>query len=402
MPGETIDRRYLVVLGAGLTQFTIIGLLFAYALFFKAFEDEFGWSRTLLSACTSAAFLVMGVLAIVGGRLNDRYGPKLVLGVSGVIAAMGFALISQISQPWHLFVLFGLCVGVGMSTHDVVTLSTIARWFDKRRGIMTGVVKTGTAIGQVVIPLVAAALIVAYGWRASILVLGIAAGIILLVAASMMKLPTQTAANSPSNQPGASFAEARRSRIFWSICAMQFLFFPTLMTIPLHIVVHGTDLGMASGSAAALLSVIGAASVAGRLSIGTVADRIGGRMSYVLCFVPIGLSVIALTITTDHWVLYGIMVVYGFGHGGLFTVVSPTIAEYFGLRAHGAIFGPVLFCGTLGGAIGPMIAGRVFDVTGSYFWAFTGLGCLMCAALVLALSLPRPDHSQWAAAPSSV
>jgi MFS family permease len=153
------DPRYKVVFGAWLTQFTVIGLLFSYGLLFKIFETEFGWSRTLLSACTSLAFLMMGVLAIFSGRLNDRYGPRAVLGVAGTLYGLGFALISQVSEPWHLFAIFGLLLGVGLSTHDVVTLSTVARWFQRRRGVMTGVVKVGTAAGQVAIPPLAALLI---------------------------------------------------------------------------------------------------------------------------------------------------------------------------------------------------------------------------------------------------
>jgi len=87
-----LDKRYLIVLGACLTQFTVIGLLFSYGLIFKAFEVEFGWSRTLLSSCMSFAFLVMGVLAFFGGRLSDRYGPRLVLAVAGTLCGMGYAL----------------------------------------------------------------------------------------------------------------------------------------------------------------------------------------------------------------------------------------------------------------------------------------------------------------------
>jgi len=137
----------VVVFGACLTQFTVIGLLFAYGVFFKVFEDEFGWSRTLLSSCSSVAFLVMGTLAIVGGRMSDRYGPRIVLCISGALFSLGFVLASQLSQPRQLIVVFGLLLGVGLSTHDVVTLSTVARWFERKRGIMTGVVKTGTAVG---------------------------------------------------------------------------------------------------------------------------------------------------------------------------------------------------------------------------------------------------------------
>ena len=91
--------RYLVVTGSSITQFTVIGLLFSYGVFFKELEIEFGWSRTMLSSCTAIAFLSMGILAILGGRLTDKYGPTIVLGISGVLFGLGFALISQISAP---------------------------------------------------------------------------------------------------------------------------------------------------------------------------------------------------------------------------------------------------------------------------------------------------------------
>ena len=184
-----MDKRYFVVAGACLTQFTIIGLLFSYGLFFKVFEEEFGWSRTLLSGAMSLAFLMMGVLAIFGGRLNDRYGPRIVLSITGLFYGAGFALISQVSQPWQLFAIFGLFIGLGMSTHDVVTLSTVARWFEKRRGIMTAVVKIGTAAGQATLPLLAAFLIAWIGWRDALIVLGVlASGVLLRRTVLMLKV----------------------------------------------------------------------------------------------------------------------------------------------------------------------------------------------------------------------
>ena len=163
-----MQPRYLVVIGACVTQFTVIGSLFSFGLLFKTFEVEFGWSRTVLSSCSAVAFLVMGVLAIAAGRLSDKYGPKRVLAVSGLLFGLGYALISQVTQPWHLFVIFAVSIGLGMSTHDVVTLSTIARWFEGRRGVMTGVVKVGTAVGQVVLPPVMALLIVLLGWQMAV------------------------------------------------------------------------------------------------------------------------------------------------------------------------------------------------------------------------------------------
>jgi len=384
-----IDPRYLVVFGACLTQFTVIGVMFAYALFFKDLEAEFGWSRTLLSACMSAAFLVMGILAIVGGRLSDRFGPRWVLAATGITYGLGFVLLSTISEPWHLLLIFGLFVGIGMSTHDVVTLPTVARWFDKRRGVMTGVAKVGTAMGQVIIPPVAAILIINLGWRSASVALGIAAGVLLLIAAMAMKSPPPYEPESGgSRNDHVTFADARRTRVFWTLCAIQFLFFPALMTIPLHIVVHGMDMGMAATTAALLMSVIGGCSIAGRLFIGMLFDRIGGRGAFLLCLVPLIISLISFLFIHSTSQLFMAVTLYGFAHGGLFTVVSPTVAHYFGTRALGTLFGIILFFGTLGGTAGPILTGWLFDVNGNYLLAFGILAGLAVIGLGLALSLP--------------
>jgi MFS family permease len=387
-----LDPRYLVVVGACLTQFTVIGLLFSYGLFFEVFETEFGWSRTVLSSAASLAFLMMGVLASPMGRLSDRFGPRPVLAMSGALYGLGVGLIAGVAEPWQLLLIFSAFIGLGMSTHDVVTLSTVARWFERRRGVMTGVVKTGTAIGQVVIPPLAAVAIASLGWRSAALGLGAAAAGLLVAAALAMSRPPARKPREP-NAPAADgfdFREAARTRIFWTLCAMQFLFLPTLTTLPLHIAIHGMDLGLTAAIAATLLSVIGAASAAGRLTIGAFSDRIGGKNSYILCFVPLILSLLALLWIETPWPLFVAIAVYGFAHGGFFTIVAPTIAEFFGVRAHGAIFGAVLFFGTIGGALGPILAGRSFDVTESYGFAFATLAAMAALGLVLALSLPSP------------
>ncbi|MBX2882000.1 MAG: MFS transporter [Granulosicoccus sp.] len=385
--------RIRVVVAAFLTQAIIIGCMFSYGVFFKILEEEMGWSRTILSASSSVAFLTMGVLAIVGGRLNDRYGPRWVLSISGVLTGLGYVLMSQVTESWQLLIFFGLFIGVGLSTHDVVTLSTVASWFDKRRGAMTGVVKTGTACGQMILPVVATLLVSIYGWRSALIIIGVGVAASLLLISQWMRRPTENKAAAQQVQSevwGLSFAQAKRTRILWTLCAIQFCFFPALMTIPLHILVHATDLGMTTVKAATVLSLIGGSSILGRLSIGMLLDKLGGRTSLIFCLLPLALSLGSLLIIENPSNLYLFALAYGIAHGGLFTVVSPTVAEYFGMKAHGAIFGVILFFGTLGGAAGPLLAGVLFDLLGSYQLTFALLSALALAGLLLAISLRKP------------
>ena len=392
-----MQARYLVVAGACLTQFTVIGLLFSFGLFFKIFEAEFGWSRTLFSAASALSFFMMGVLAMLGGRLSDHFGPRRVLAFTGLCFGLGYALLSQLSAPWQLFALFGTLIALGMGTHDVVTLSTVARWFEGKRGLMTAVVKVGTAVGQVVLPPLVAALILWLGWRHAVVGIGAAAGLALICAALLMRAPEAKPAAATASPAAASrdidLAAARRSRPFWTLCAIQFLFMPTLTTVPLHLPAHASDMGLTTPQAATLLSVVGAASVAGRLTIGKLSDVLGGRASYMFCLSLLALSLALLAATSAPLWLYPVVALYGFAHGAHFVVVSPTVAEYFGLKALGTIFGQVLFCGTVGAAFGPILAGRLFDTTGSYFWAFMTLCGLAILAILLAFTLPRRDQA---------
>lgn len=394
MNNATTRSRAPIVIGACLVQFTVIGGVFAYGVFFSALETELGWSRTVLSACTSLAILIMGLFAVSAGRLNDHFGPGWVLAASGIVYGCGYALLSTIKEPWHAILIFGVAIGIGMASHDVVTLSTIARWFNANRGRMTGVVKVGTAMGQIIVPILAAVLLATFGWRDSFLLLGLAAVAILLIAARLVggKPPQapDTGTHNSSHQH-LNFKDIYRTTQFKLFCAIQLLFFPALTTIPVHIVVHAEDLGFNARSAAAILSCIGAASIIGRLVLGWGIDKIGGKQGYIVCFTLLLTSLLLLKQIHDPRYLYGFAIIYGLAHGGFFTVVSPTLAEFFGMRAIGTVFGTVVFFGTLSGAAGPIITGRIFDLHGSYDWAFILFASLAAIGLVLTLLLKTPE-----------
>ena len=364
--------------------------MFAFGVLFKEFETEFGWSRTLLSSCAAVGFFIMGVLAFFAGRLSDIYGPKLVLAFTGIAYGIGYVLMSQVTQAWQILLIFAIFVGLGMGTHDVVTLSTVARWFESRRGVMTGLAKVGTAFGQMAVPPFAAFLVIQYGLQSALVILGIAAGVILLFAALLMSHPPKTElAENIQRHTAVEGVETRKTLTFRKLCVIQFLFFPTLMTIPTHIAVHSVDLGMSFANSAYLLTAIGGASVAGRLAVGIFLDLMGSRNAYIMCFIPILICLIALLSVKNHMVLFVMMAIYGFGHGGLFAVVSPSVAGYFGTKEHGALFGIILFCGTVSGALGPIASGYTFDRLGSYNLAFGSLAALTTLGFLLVLTLPK-------------
>ncbi len=203
-----------------------------------------------------------------------------------------------------------MSVVVGKRAHE--TLSAVARQFRRRRGTMTGVVKVGTAAGQITLPLVAAFLIATFDWRLALMTLGVGAVALLLFGASLMKSPPVSGASgADTGESGSRIQEVRRNRVFWMICAIQFSHFTALTTIPLHIVVHGMDMGMTPALAASLLSVMGTASIAGRLTVGAFADRIGGRRALVLCFVPLITGLLTFLFTSAPWLLFVAVAVYG-------------------------------------------------------------------------------------------
>ncbi len=399
MTHERFDG-YRIVAAGFVIQGVVIGAMFAYGVFFRELEAEFGWSRTMISGASSLSFVVMGVLAIVAGKLNDKIGPRILITASALCFGIGYGAMSRLQAPWELFLFYGLLAGIGYSTHDVVTLSTITRWFVRRRGAMTGVVKVGTGVGQLLVPVIAAALIAAFGWRNAAFIIGAASMLILLVVAQLMRRDPRSMGQHPdgvaiegaraptgAGETGMSVAEAAGTRQFWILCAAQLTIFFCLLTVMIHIVPHATDLGIAPTVAATILSTIGGASIAGRLTIGMLADRLGGRRSLGVSFLILLASFLLLQSAETAWMLFLFALIYGFAHGGFFTVMSPTLAEFFGTGSHGVIFGIVLFCGTIGGAAGPLLAGTLFDTTGSYetvFLILTGF-CLMGLILTAAL-----------------
>ncbi len=389
---------YIIAACAGI-QAIGIGTYIAFGVFFKPLLAEFTWSRTTLSGAHSLAFLISGGLGIIVGRLTDRFGPRLLMTGSALFFGSSLLLLSTIQAPWQLYLFYSLIFGIGLSAVDVIALNTTARWFVRRRGVMTGLVKMGTGFGQMLIPFLANIFITALGWRKAYAIIGGMGMILLVLIAQVLRHDPFRMGLFPDNSKTAtsesgfkgeetSFWKLTRGKEFWMIFFANLSACFCLMSIMAHIVPHAIDTGISPKAAASILSTIGGASMVGRFFIGHAIDRMGNRRSMILCFMLLILMLLWLQVSTKLWMFYLFAAIYGFTHGGLFTVISPIVAEYFGIRSHGLLFGVAAFAGTVGGFLGPIFAGSVFDITGNYGMAFWGYVVVAATGLGLILSLP--------------
>jgi MFS family permease len=392
---------YVIVAACFGIQATGVGTHVAFGIFFKPLLADFGWQRATLSGAHSFAFFMSGLLAIFLGRMNDRFGPRLVMTFTGFLAGLGLVCMSRLDAAWQIYLFYGILFGMGLSSVDVISLSTTARWFMRRRGVMTGIVKVGTGAGQLLIPLAASGLIAAYGWRGSYTIIGVLVMLLLIGFGQLLRRdPSYMGALPDGDQQmeatglglaerGYSLHEAIRTRQFWTICFANFAIVSCLMTMMLHIVPHTTDLGLPASTAAGILATIGGVSMGGRLGIGIAIDRIGTKACSLICLILFVSAFLWIHLAKESWMLILFAFVYGFGHGGYFTLISPLVAEHFGIRSHGVLFGIVLFAGTTGGGIGPVLAGHIFDSTGSYSAAFWICAAVSTLGFGLLLSLKK-------------
>jgi len=265
--------------------------------------------------------------------------------------------------------------------------------------MMSGIVVAGTSIGALIGPPVANQLISAYDWRISYIIVGSIVLVVVVLAAQFLRRDPAQMGQVPCGESeggerglqvgaeGFSLTEAVYTRQFWLFFAMLFCFGFCLLSTIVHIVPHATDLGISAASAATILATIGGVATVSRVVMGSAIDRIGTRQVFIISFILISAALFWLVPAAEIWKLYLFAVVFGFAHGGMGASESPLVARLFGLSSHGLIFGVTGIGFTSGAAIGPFLAGYIFDVTGSYQVAFLVSAALGIIGLILTILL---------------
>jgi MFS transporter, OFA family, oxalate/formate antiporter len=387
---------YIILLSAFIILWMVGGALASFGVFLKPVLEEFGWSRATISSAYSLNMVFGGLVGILAGRITDRFSPRLSLTIGGIFIGAGYMLMSQVHSVWQIYLFYGILISTGAGFTPIPLLSLVARWFEKGRGVSSGIIMAGVGLGMVIVPPLANHLISQYSWQTSYLILGAACFVLMIVFAQFLRRApghsrpntdlTDSKADSPNIQTqGKSLREAMGTLRFWIIIAMGFFFFYGAQNVFVHIAAHATDIGYSSIVAATILSVIGFVNIGSTIGGGLLGDKIGTRNMMVIVFSLAALSFLGFRIFTDLWLLYLCAVIFGLAYGGFTGEQTPLIADYFGLKDLGAMIGFFLLAQNIGGGLGSVIAGSIFDNTGNYQWAF--LICFIFALVALGLSI---------------
>ena len=375
-------------------------------------HHEFGWSHGVVGLAMSVNMTLFGLTAPFAAALMDRFGVRPVLSAALLLIATGSALSVTMTASWQLVLLWGVLVGVGTGSISMGFVATVAtRWFEARRGLVTGVLTAASATGQLIFLPVVAEVTTRHGWRwASLIVAAAAVAVVPLVLVFMRNYPRDkgltaygATAAEPAAVPASSFRAAfdglrigMRVPAFWllaasfAICGMT-----TNGLIGTHFIPAANDHGMPTTVAAGLLATIGILDVAGTVFSGWLTDRVDPRVLLVVYYTGRGVSLLLLPsllspqAEPSTWVF---VIFYGLDW---VATVPPTIVlcrNYFGTRSP-VVFGWVFASHQLGAAIAAAGAGRLRDLQGNYDLAFYLAAGLCFVAAVLCANVRKAQVS---------
>ena len=414
LPGDTCTKaggRHFrpifygwIIVGVGtLLMGTSLGICYSFGVYFTALQAEFYWNRATTSIAFSLYLLLVGVFAIFGGQASDKYGPKRVVLVMGVITGLSQVLTSLVQTALQFYFTYSVLLALGTGAMYNIVVSTIFRWFEKKRGTAIGIMGAGASLGLMVMAPVNAWMIATIGWRGAYLLTGIFAwGLIVPAALLLKKDPEEIGAtvDGTASQVGSvvgpaapskefSFRGLLRDRNFWYHSLVWFFYSFCLNMVRSHLVPLAQDAGFAPLKAAVLLSLLTAIVIPARILGGMLADRVDRRkITSVLALVLAGLM-LWLAIAESMRMLYLFAIGFGLVSGMLDPPTMALCTDVFETQNLATLMGILMVSWGLGSACGTYVAGAVFDHLGSYTYAFTGAGGGMILAAACSVMLKK-------------
>lgn len=398
---------WLVLSLSTMVMVGIYGTELSFGVYVKPMLEEFGWNRTLVSATMSILMGISGPFGILTGRMTDKYGPRVVITLGGVLAASGYVAMSLANSLWHLYLFFGIFLGLSISTCWPPLIATVSSWFRDKRVLAIGILTSGLTIGSMCIPPLIASLIDIHGWRASFWVMALIVVITTLPALFVLRKRPNGDFESPhqAEKEGGAITDEDASvgRHEWTaLGAAGTLSFLMILTIgfvtatgffflAVHLVPYATDLGFRPTSAALIFSFLSIGNILGKLLAWVIARRLGNRSTLALFVGLQALAIFSLVAANALWLLFALGALFGFGLGGSMAIRMSLIPDFFGTAVVGTLVGIAGNAWGLGGIVGPIFAGYIFDRSQSYDLAFFTGGSLLLMGVVASFLLKPPD-----------
>lgn len=395
-PAASPAPSYLALAVTVVTLALAYGVWYAYSVFLVALLREFGWSRSVLAGAFSIFTLVSGGAGPVLGALADRFGPRRLILIGGVLLAGSLWADSLVTRAWHLYLTFGLLTAVGVATAGwTPAVVMVQRQWKARLGLALGIAGSGVGLGIFLVVPLCQALIDGFGWRWAFRVLAVLCALWILPATYLAirdapPLPRVPVARSGDGHPVTGEHSLERVLVnpsFRFIGLAVFLGSICSQTLHVHQAAFLVDHGLSAMTAASVISVVGASSILGKTGGGWISDHLSRELVYALGMIGmiLGVGVLWLVaLAPSAWLALGYAVLFGVGYSVTAFIVPAMMSDRFRGPHFGSIFGATQVASALGSALGAWLAGRIFDATGSYAIAFT---LAAAAAAVAAVSV---------------
>jgi MFS family permease len=397
-----IQYGWVVVAAGALISCIAMGSVFSLAVFLQPMTADTGWSRTGVSAAATLVFIVMGFSAFGWGWLSDRWGPRPVV-LSGVLLlGIGLMASSHATSLIDFQILFGGLMGVAGGAFYAPLMTVASAWFDRHRNLAVSLISAGMGAAPLIVAPWVRWLITAYEWRTAMLIVGIAAIVLALPVALLIRRPPPSIPpqgmpeHRPSVAPAPSMTapQAFRTWAFFALALTHFCCCAAHSGPIFHMVTYAIGCGIAPMAAVSVYGVAGFSGLGGRLLLGLASDRYGAKSVLV-----VGLFIQAIAAGSYVFVsrlgeFYALAVVFAIAYGGVMPLYATLVREYFGLRIMGTVFGAVSALANFGMALGPLAGGWAFDHFGGYGWLYIGSFAIGLGAVAVALTfkpLPRPQ-----------
>ena len=379
------------------------------AVFIFPISDDLGWSRTLIAGAASLGGLVAALTSPVVGWASDKYGVRLILAISVLVMGISTFSLAWATVPIAFYLAFGMGRVLFSSSFQIGPSVVVSRWFVRRRGRATGMLFLAHSMGMVLFPLIAGMVIHYWGWQAAWMVLGAIVWVAALGPVSLLIRQSPEAmglapdlpqgrpedesgpAQAPPEEPDWTLRDARRTPTLWLLALATGILFLMQAGTNTHQGAYFIDQELGVAISALSISFNAAFTGIGSLIWGWLVERVSVRYCYAAVAVVMVVALFLFPSVNTVWQALLVASLFGVSVGGILVVPAVAYANYFGRRSIGVIRGVTEPFVSLGQAIGAVFSGLVFDITGSYHFAFITLAVFGIAAIGLIL-LTKPPH----------